>query len=68
MTKFKETATTEVARQKREANHSPVRRAKARPSRTKRVSMTAKLKQKMKEESMFQFKVGDVVKAPYVIT
>ena len=74
MTKIKEIATTEVARQKKE--HSTVRMAKTRPSRTKkRASMTAILKEKIRRESlekkklesMFKFKVGQVVKAPYVI-
>ena len=76
MTKIKEIATTEVAKQNRECSTVRVRMAKTRPSRTKkRVSMTAKLKEKIRQESlekkklesMFKFKVGQVVKAPYVI-
>ena len=76
MTKIKEIATTEIAKQKREGSTVRVRMAKTRPRvLKKRASMTAILKEKIRQESlekkklesMFKFKVGEVVKAPYVI-
>ena len=62
--KFKEIAAKEAAREEKESHTLALRRVKLRTIRTPRVSMTAQLKQKIKEESLWQFKVGELVKAP----
>lgn len=66
--KFKEIAAKEAAREEKESHTLALRRVKLRTIRTPRVSMTAQLKQKIKEESLWQFKVGELVKAPWVIS